>query len=83
MQRVKDLSNFFAFYTPMLQQSDFLRAARYLVSRYGIEAGGRASRRAKALRDQGDLNGHRTWNALSATIADLQSSRDPAPDRAA
>jgi hypothetical protein len=79
--KIKGLSSFVSFNGSMLLPSDFWRAAKYLIGRYGAEAGGRAGRRAVALRDQGDLNGHKTWGVLAATVAELQRSRHPAPDR--
>jgi hypothetical protein len=63
----------------MLQPSDFWRAARYLIGRYGADAGDRAGRRAAALRDQGDSSGHKIWHVLATTISELQPNRHTAP----
>lgn len=65
----------------MLKPSDFWRAAKYLIGRYGVDARDRASRRADALRDQGDSSGHDTWHVLATTIFELQSGSDSASDR--
>jgi hypothetical protein len=64
----------------MLQPSDFWKAAKYLIGRYGAEAGSRADRRATALRDQGDAGGHTTWRILATTVFELQSPHSSATD---
>lgn len=62
----------------MLLPTDFWRAAKYLISRYGSEAGERAQLRANELREAGEINLHKIWHVLAATVAELDS-RDSAP----
>lgn len=53
----------------MLQPADYVRAARYLVERYGPSALKRAEKRAEALRGEGADGVHALWSVLVATIA--------------
>lgn len=57
----------------MLLPTDFWRAAKYLISRYGPEAGERAQLRANELREAGETNLHSIWNVLAATVAELNA----------
>ncbi len=57
----------------MLLPNDFWRAAKYLVSRYGAEAGDRATLRANELREAGETNLHDIWSILAATVAEVNS----------
>jgi hypothetical protein len=57
----------------MLLPTDFWRAAKYLISRYGAEAGERARLRSNELREAGETNLHKIWNVLAATVAELDS----------
>lgn len=58
----------------MLLPTDFWRAAKYLVSRYGTEAGERARLRATELQEAGELGLHKIWSVLAATVAELDSA---------
>jgi hypothetical protein len=53
----------------MLQPNDYVRAARYLVERYGPTALRRAEKRAEALRGEGEDRLHALWAVLATTIA--------------
>ena len=55
----------------MLLPNDYVRAARYLVDRYGPNALPRAEKRAEALRGEGDERLYPLWNVLTATIAQI------------
>ena len=46
--------------------------ARFLIARNGITAEKIAKEKAKALQQQGDLNGHKVWNAVADRIDRLQ-----------
>lgn len=61
----------------MLLPNDFRRAANYLISRYGAEAGDRAASRATELREAGENDLHQIWSVLAATIVQLHSSQRP------
>jgi len=64
----------------MLPAADYVRAARYMIARNGIDALDRAQSRAEALRGHGDVNCHRLWALLAATIAELTGAgRQPEP----
>ena len=58
----------------MLLPTDFWRAAKYLISRYGEEAGDRAQLRANELHDAGEANLHKIWSVLAATVVELDSA---------
>jgi hypothetical protein len=58
----------------MLLPTDFRRAAKYLISRYGAEAGERARLRANELHEAGDANLHKIWSVLAATVAEINSA---------
>ena len=58
----------------MLLRTDFWRAAKYLISRYGAEAGERARLRANELHEAGETNLYNIWSVLAATIAELNSA---------
>jgi len=58
----------------MLLPTDFWRAAKYLISRYGAEAGERARLRANELSEAGEANLHNIWSVLATTIAELDSA---------
>jgi hypothetical protein len=58
----------------MLLPTDFWRAAKYLTSRYGTEAGERARLRANELQEAGETGLHKIWSGLAATIAELESA---------
>ena len=62
----------------MLLPTDFWRAANYLISSYGSDAGERAQLRANELREAGEVNLHKIWHVLAATVAELDS-RESAP----
>ena len=55
----------------MLLPTDFWRAAKYLVSRYGAEAGERARLRANELHEAGETHLHKIWSVLATTIAEI------------
>jgi len=55
----------------MLLPTDFWRAAKYLVSRYGAEAGERARLRANELHEAGEMHLHKIWSVLATTIAEI------------
>lgn len=61
----------------MLLPTDFWRAAKYLISRYGSDAGERAQLRANELREAGEINLHKIWHVLAATVAELDSRESP------
>ena len=61
----------------MLQPADYVRAARYLVERYGPSALQRAEKRAEALRGEGADNVHALWSVLVATIAAMTAPPTP------
>ena len=58
----------------MLLPTDFWRAAKYLISRYGAEAGERARLRANELHETGETSLHKIWSVLATTIAELDSA---------
>ena len=58
----------------MLLPTDFWRAAKYLISRYGAEAGERARLRANELHEAGETNLHTIWSIVATTIAELDSA---------
>ena len=58
----------------MLLPTDFWRAAKYLVSRYGPEAGERARLRATELEEAGEAGLHKIWSVLAATVAELDAA---------
>lgn len=58
----------------MLLPTDFRRAAHYLISRYGAEAGERARIRANELDAAGEPGLHEIWSVLAATVAELDSA---------
>ena len=58
----------------MLPPTDYVRAARYLVERYGPDALPRAEKRAEALRGEGEDRVHALWSVLVATIAAMTAS---------
>jgi len=62
----------------MLLPTDFWRAAKYLISRYGAEAGERAQLRATELGEAGETNLHKIWKVLAATVAEL-NAREKSP----
>lgn len=61
----------------MLLPTDFWRAAKYLISRYGSDAGERAQLRANELREAGETNLHKIWHVLAATVAELDARETP------
>jgi len=63
----------------MLLPTDFWRAAKYLISRYGAEAGERARLRANELHESGEMGLHKIWSVLAATIAEIESTRNVTP----
>ena len=67
----------------MLLPTDFRRAAKYMISRYGSEAGDRAATRANELREAGDNGLHKIWSLLAATVAELSSTGGAPGDSAA
>lgn len=66
----------------MLLPSDFWRAAKYLISRYGPDACERANSRANELRESGDTSLHKIWSILAATVAELSARETPRRDPA-
>ncbi len=58
----------------MLLPSDFWRAAKYLISRYGAEAGDRARLRANELHEAGETDLHEIWSVLATTIAEMNAA---------
>jgi len=42
--------------------------ARFLKARHGTAASELARKTAKTLKDQGDLEGHKIWNAVADTV---------------
>ena len=56
----------------MLKATDFYRAANYLISRYGDEAGDRAANRASALGAAGDADLQAIWERLLATVREIE-----------
>jgi hypothetical protein len=54
-----------------LTASDYSRAARYLIGRYGAEADYRAAVRAQALHAHGHASVGQIWHALSAAVAEM------------
>ncbi|MBV8535905.1 MAG: hypothetical protein JO128_09955 [Alphaproteobacteria bacterium] len=58
----------------MLLPADFWRAAKYLISRYGVDAGERARLRANELNEAGEAALHEIWSALARTIVELESA---------
>jgi hypothetical protein len=63
----------------MLLPTDFWRAARYLISRYGAEAGERARLRANELHEAGETGLHNIWSVLAATVAEIDSAGNVTP----
>jgi len=63
----------------MLLPTDFWRAAKYLISRYGADAGERARLRANELNEAGEPNLHEIWSVLATTIVELDSAGNVTP----
>jgi hypothetical protein len=59
----------------MLQSTDFYRAAVFLISCYGREAGVRAANRARELQAAGDTGAHAIWAVLAATVREIEKQK--------
>ena len=49
--------------------------ARYLVARHKAGASPRARQKAESLKSQGDLRGHKIWNAVADTAERLRPEK--------
>jgi len=62
----------------MVPQIDILRCANMLLNSYGFdEATYRASSRASACGDQGDVDGQQVWGQIVAAIKEMATTKAP------
>lgn len=59
----------------MLLAKDYVRAAAYLMKRYGSKARERAEERAAGLRAIGETDVQAIWDVLVATLGELENGR--------
>jgi hypothetical protein len=55
----------------MIPEIDIWRSAHVMVKRYGRDAPIEAARRADALLDEGDMNGHQVWCWIVRAVEEL------------
>ena len=61
----------------MVADLDIYRSAKLLIDQHGEDAARRATMRAVALLEAGDMEGRRVWLSILEAIEELQRTRPP------
>jgi hypothetical protein len=63
-----------------MEQVEIYKSAWQMLTLYGVGAADEAERRARALADQGDTDGHAHWHRILAAIQELIEDGDVGGD---